>query len=339
MECGCKVNTTSTHRRVSVGANVTSGYIRLLLQWAEQLREDKQELKTREEKKKTKDAKRIRGIVRENKGTSHAKDEMGNSCTTRSRSCSACGWLDPELCAKARREEVEYIRRHKMHTRVPRETCLHETVKAPIKTGWAETDKGQPGMPNVRARWVAKECQTHARPVLYLSTPPLEALKVMLSEVATGKRGGKVVGLVDVRRAYFHAPSRRRVLVELPPEDYQPGDEHMCGLLQCSLYGTRDAAQNWKEKFASALSDLKLTRGIACPCMWQGCLTGEHFVSTLHGKDITIGGNDQQWNSSSKMMSRKYEIKKQVIGEDASCHQVGSRRYHDRGGSATRQGY
>ena len=27
--------------------------------------------------------------------------------------------LDPELCAKARREEVEYIR-HKMYTRVPR---------------------------------------------------------------------------------------------------------------------------------------------------------------------------------------------------------------------------
>ena len=26
-----------------------------------------------------------------------------------------------------------------------------------IKTGWAETDKGQPGKPNVRARWVAKE--------------------------------------------------------------------------------------------------------------------------------------------------------------------------------------
>ena len=26
------------------------------------------------------------------------------------------GWLDPELCAKARREEGEYIRRHKMYT-------------------------------------------------------------------------------------------------------------------------------------------------------------------------------------------------------------------------------
>ena len=107
---------------------------------------------------------------------------------------------------------MEYIRRHKMYTRVSRETCLRETGRAPIKTGWAETDKGQPGKPNVRARWVAKEYNTHARPELRVaSTPPLEALKVVLSEIATGKRGGKVVALVDVRRAYFYAPARRRV--------------------------------------------------------------------------------------------------------------------------------
>ena len=37
------------------------------------------------------------------------------------------GWLDPELCANVRREEVEYIRRHKMYTRVSREACLRET--------------------------------------------------------------------------------------------------------------------------------------------------------------------------------------------------------------------
>ena len=54
--------------------------------------------------------------------------------------------------ARARREEVEYIRRHKMYTRVSGEVCLRETGSAPIKTGWAETDKGQPGQPNVRAR-------------------------------------------------------------------------------------------------------------------------------------------------------------------------------------------
>ena len=98
-----------------------------------------------------------------------------------------------------------------MYTRVPREVCPHESVRAPIKTGWAETDKDQPGKPNVRARWVAKEYKKHARPELYASTPPLEALKVVLSEIATGERGGKVVALVDVRRAYFYVPARRRL--------------------------------------------------------------------------------------------------------------------------------
>ena len=44
--------------------------------------------------------------------------------------------------------------------------------------------------------------------------------------IATGERGGKVVALVDVRRANF-SPARRKVFVELPPEDYQAGDERL----------------------------------------------------------------------------------------------------------------
>ena len=53
----------------------------------------------------------------------------------------------------------------------------------------------------------------------------MDALKVVLSEITTGERKGTVVALVDLRRAYFYAPARRKVFVELPPEDYQPGDE------------------------------------------------------------------------------------------------------------------
>ena len=122
------------------------------------------------------------------------------------------GWLDPELCARERREEVEFFRRHKTYTRVSKEVCLRD------KTGWAETDKEQLRKPNVRARWVAKEYKTHARPELYESTPPLEALKVVLSEIATGKRGGKVVALDDVRRPYFKAPARRKYLSSCHPK-------------------------------------------------------------------------------------------------------------------------
>ena len=55
------------------------------------------------------------------KGQTHVQDDM-EKLTHHDGHCSACGkgwhwddtnggWLDPELCAKARREEVEYSRR------------------------------------------------------------------------------------------------------------------------------------------------------------------------------------------------------------------------------------
>ena len=113
---------------------------------------------------------------------------------------------------------------------------------------------------------------------------------MVLSEIATGEREGNVLALVDVRRAYLYAPARRKVFVELPPQDYQSGDEHMCGLLRESLYGTRDAAQNWEEELASTLSGLGLTRGSACPRVWRGRNKREDVVATVHGDDITIGG-------------------------------------------------
>ena len=189
------------------------------------------------------------------------------------------GWLDPELCARARREEVEYIRLLMMEIRVSRETCLRETGRAPIKTGWAKTDKGQSGKPNVR------------------------------SEIATGKRGGKVVALVDVRR---------RVFVELPPEDYQPGDEHMCGLLQKKACMARATPpKNLGEELTSTHSDLKLTRCVACPCVWRGHIKGEHVVATVHGDDTTIGGERSAVEILIRKISKKCEIEKQVIGEDA----------------------
>ena len=145
----------------------------------------------------------------------------------------------------------------------------------------------------------------------------------MLSEIATGERGGKVVALVDVRKAYFYAPARRRVFVELPPEDYQPGDEHMCGLLRYSLYGTCDAAQNWEEELATTLSSLKLTRGSACSCVSRGHVKGEHIVATVHADDITIGGERSAVEFFIRMISKKYEIKKQMIGEDPDLEKSG----------------
>ena len=74
---------------------------------------------------------------------------------------------------------------------------------------------------------------------------------------------------------------------------------------------------------------------------------GEFVVATVHGDDITIGGERSAVALLIKMMSRMYEIKKPVVSGDAdreywknleSCHQVESRRHYDRCGSETCHG-
>ena len=70
---------------------------------------------------------------------------------------------------------------------------------------------------------------------------------------------------IDVSRAYFYAPSRRQVFVKLPDEDAEPG---MCGRLNVSMYGTRDAAANWEEKYSQHLIDNGFERGASSPCVF-----------------------------------------------------------------------
>ena len=70
---------------------------------------------------------------------------------------------------------------------------------------------------------------------------------------------------IDVRRAYLQAGARRDVYVELPEEDYEEG---MCGKLVKSMYGARDAAQNWEEEYSNFMEELGFQRGIGSLCVF-----------------------------------------------------------------------
>ena len=132
LECGCKVNAWT---RIDMLVLAQASKVEQTGTWVhqvartmeEQLREDQQELKTREQKKNAKDAEGIRGIVHgndRNKGTSHVQDDMEKLMHHDGQELLSLwegwqwydnkgGWLDKELCAKAGREEVECIRRHR----------------------------------------------------------------------------------------------------------------------------------------------------------------------------------------------------------------------------------
>ena len=58
----------------------------------------------------------------------------------------------------------------------------------------------------------------------------------------------------------------RSVNIEIPIEDFDPGDEHMVGLLNLSLYGKRDAAQNRTREYTEFLESIGFRSGLASPC-------------------------------------------------------------------------
>ena len=81
----------------------------------------------------------------------------------------------------------------------------------------------------------------------------------------------------------FEAPISREVAVELPVEDgAEPGSE-MVGLLQKSLYGTRDAAANFQREVKKFMRE-------------QGFVVGAYNVSTFYhrqrGLCVMVHGDD-----------------------------------------------
>ena len=67
---------------------------------------------------------------------------------------------------------------------------------------------------------------------------------------ARGRGERKGILIADVSRAFFEAPARRDVCVELPEEALVDGEStaEVVGKLMASLYGTRDALANWQEE-------------------------------------------------------------------------------------------
>ena len=188
--------------------------------------------------------------------------------------------FDPKAVKAARVEEVEYIHKMQLYTKVPMAECRRQIGKNPISVRWIDVNKADLERPNYRSRLVAREINTHKREDLFAATPPLEAFKFLLSMIASGNEG-EVLMINDVSRAFFHAKATRDVYVQSPDEDKAEGEEGMCGKLNFSMYGTRDAAQNWQAEFSQQLVDNGFTRGMASPCVFH------YSVATMQCRRIS----------------------------------------------------
>ena len=93
--------------------------------------------------------------------------------------------LNKQKIKEARLEEIKQLYKHKVYKKVPLSQCWEETGKAPIKVKWLDINKGDEENEEMRSRLVAMEFNREKRPDLFVPTPPLEILNILLSNAVT----------------------------------------------------------------------------------------------------------------------------------------------------------
>lgn len=145
-------------------------------------------------------------------------------------------------------------------------------------------NKGDAANQDIRCRLVCPEVKTY-QSEFYAATPPLEALRLILSLAADNPE--LEVSLVDISRAYLNAEIGREVYVELPQE--AGADRSQVGLLKKCLYGTRDAAQGWERTYQRALGKIGARRGKSSSCIFHYARLQVSVVA--HGDDFFSVGS------------------------------------------------
>lgn len=223
--------------------------------------------------------------------------------------------LDNEMAIQARRLEMEFFCKMKVHSKVDRSVAKQIGAKI-IPTKWIDTNKGDDDNPNYRARLVGREIKIDQRPDLFAATPPLEALRMIFSICASNQHGKDPYRILssDIKRAYFFARAKGPIFIEIPIEDREPGDESKVGRLNLSLYGTRDAAMNWQDEFTSTLIANGFERGKASPCNFHH--SARRLSVTVHGDDFTSTGPKGGLEWFQRFLDKVYECKHQWLGPD-----------------------
>ena len=228
--------------------------------------------------------------------------------------------LDPVMIKEARATELGYVHNYGVYKKVPVAVCWERTGKAPIRVKWVDINKGDEEHPDYRSRLVAMEIRPKWQAAAFAGTPPLEAMRFLLSLARThGERNQKEkplkLSFIDIRRAHFTAKASREIYVDLVEEDQDDPNVKQCGLLLKSMYGTQDAAQNWEQEYSDFLVSIGFLQGLGSPCLFYHPV--RNIRVNVHGDDFTNLGTHEQLLWLRDKFLERYEIKDSgIMGPD-----------------------
>ena len=123
--------------------------------------------------------------------------------------------------------------------------------------------------------------------------------------------------IADVSRAFFEAPAKRDLCVELPEEALAVGEttQGTVGKLLASLYGTRDASMNWQEEVAQCMTQWGFRTCKFNPCLYMH--DGREMMCLVHGDDFVCVSSSANLVWLKSRLSERFEIKTKLMGLNA----------------------
>ena len=218
--------------------------------------------------------------------------------------------LDAKKVKEARQLEMEYYDKIYVFDKVPIAQCCERTGKAHLRARWVDIDKGT----RYRSRWVAKQFKGSDSEEWFAATPPIEALRVLVSHTMSGPKK-KALMVCHVSRAFFYAPVQNKTYVELCEEAKKTvEDNSMCAKLPVSMFGTKAAAQNWQKKDQETMATLGFSIGKASPVLFYH--PQRSLKCLVHGDDVVVSGEpvDLVWMRNE--LDSKLEINITILGDE-----------------------
>ena len=250
--------------------------------------------------------------------------------------------LPPEGVKQARMEEIETIKTMGVWEVIPR-----PPGEKTIGAWWIDINKGDALRMKLRSRLVAQELKRKkgykegddqaAWTDFFAAMPPLSSLRALFTLATTARvpdKAGKLTRMdkdgevcilfIDVKKAHFWSPVRRRLLVELPPEAGE--DKTKVGLLKRSLYGTRDAPSNWEHAIKDVMESIGFKQGVSNPCLY----VHDEFSlrCNVHGDDFTVVGSYDKLQWLIKELKKAWTIEvRGILARPGSrlpnvCHKI-----------------
>ena len=139
----------------------------------------------------------------------------------------------------------------------------------------------------------------------------LFAARLLVSRTASSPEPRCTLMVLDVSCAFLYADINRRVYIDLPAEDPGSISGKVVGKLEKAFYGTRDAPQAWLDELSKTL----VVIGFTMSARFQGLDFHERLEVALvtHVDDLLCGGSEENLNWVRAELSKKYEVKGQVM--------------------------